>query len=63
LPLIIYAWEKALQNGLGKEKASVSLNSIVFEPKQAAEQIIYNQQKILLKASNLGRQKYNHLKK
>jgi len=47
LPLIIYAWEKALQNGLGKEKASVSLDSIVFEPKQAAEQIIYNQQKIL----------------
>jgi hypothetical protein len=44
LPLIIYAWQVALQQGLGKEHAKVLLQTILFEPGQLAEHVIYNSQ-------------------
>lgn len=44
LPLIIYAWQTALQQGLGKEHATVALQTVLFEPHQLAEQVIYHNQ-------------------
>jgi len=44
LPLIIYAWQKALQQGLGKDHAKVALQTVIFEPDQISEQVIYNSQ-------------------
>ncbi|GFO73301.1 hypothetical protein BJAS_P4036 [Bathymodiolus japonicus methanotrophic gill symbiont] len=44
LPLIIYAWQEALQQGLGKSHAKAALQSVIFEPGQLSEQVIYSSQ-------------------
>lgn len=41
LPIVIHAWQKALKAGLGAEHATVELENVIFEPGQAAEQLIY----------------------
>jgi hypothetical protein len=41
LPLIIYAWQRALAHGLGTGRAQAELLDVVFEPGQAAAQVIY----------------------
>jgi len=51
LPIIISAWNTALQQGLGKQHTAVKLQTVVFEPMQKAETIIYkNETKELLQA-------------
>jgi len=41
LPLIIYAWQTALNVGLGPTHAKVELLDVVFEPEQSVSQVIY----------------------
>jgi CRISPR/Cas system endoribonuclease Cas6 (RAMP superfamily) len=41
LPLIIYAWQTALNAGLGPTHANVELIDVVFEPDQPVAQVIY----------------------
>jgi hypothetical protein len=42
LPLIIFAWQRALAVGLGKERSRARLLNVVFEPDQPAAQVIYD---------------------
>jgi hypothetical protein len=42
LPIIIYAWQTALNAGLGPGQAKVELLNVVFEPEQPVTQIIYS---------------------
>lgn len=41
LPIVIHAWQMALQAGLGAGHAQAELLDVVFEPGQTAEQVIY----------------------
>jgi hypothetical protein len=41
LPYILFAWQRALQNGLGAQRAKVELVDVVFEPDQPVAQVIY----------------------
>lgn len=41
LPIIIYAWQTALNAGLGSAHAKVELIDVVFEPDQPVAQVIY----------------------
>ena len=41
LPLIIFAWQTALNVGLGPNHAKVELLNVVFEPNQPVAQLIY----------------------
>lgn len=42
LPLIIFAWQRALQQGLGKERSRARLLNVIVEPDQPQAQIIYD---------------------
>lgn len=42
LPLIIFAWQRALQQGLGKERSRAKLLTVIIEPDQPQAQIIYD---------------------
>jgi len=42
LPLIIFAWQRALQQGLGKERSRATLLNVIVEPDQPHAQEIYN---------------------
>lgn len=41
LPLVIYAWQRALAHGLGKGRAQAELLDVVFEPGQAMAKVVY----------------------
>ena len=42
LPLSIFAWQRALQQGLGKERSRARLLNVVVEPNQPHAQAVYN---------------------
>jgi len=42
LPLIIFAWQRALAFGLGKERSRARLLDVVFEPQQPEARVIYD---------------------
>lgn len=42
LPLLIFAWQRALQQGLGKERSRARLLNVIVEPDQPQAQIIYD---------------------
>jgi CRISPR-associated endoribonuclease Cas6 len=42
LPLIIFAWQRALAWGLGKEKSKARLLNVIVEPNQPEAQVIYD---------------------
>jgi CRISPR/Cas system endoribonuclease Cas6 (RAMP superfamily) len=42
LPLIIYAWQRALAHGLGTGNAQAELLNVVFEPGQMVETVVYD---------------------
>ncbi len=42
LPLVIYAWQTALNSGLGPGHAEVELLEVVFEPEQPVAQVVFS---------------------